>query len=82
MEDKWLSTGVQKDGLASSKDSNRACLRKGEYDRGRKVDVANLVARDSRDKEAGRKVGVVTIAFESVRGEWESGAVRRGVLTL
>lgn len=82
VEDKWLSTGVQKDGLVSSKDSNRACLRKGEYDRGRKVDVANLVARDSRDKEAGRKVGVVTIAFESVRGEWESGAVRRGVLTL
>ena len=32
--------------------------------------MANLVARDSRDKEAGRKTGPVTIAFESVRGEF------------
>ena len=68
VEDKWMSVQVPRDGLAPSKDTNRAFLPKVEYDRGRKVDMANLVARDSRDKEAGRKMGPVTIAFESVKG--------------
>ena len=68
VEDKWMSVQVSRDGLAPSKDTNRAYLPKVEYDRGRKVDMANLVARDSRDKEAGRKTGPVTIAFESVKG--------------
>ena len=68
VEDKWMSMQVPRDGLVQSKDTNRACLPKVEYDRGRKVDMANLVARDSREKETGRKVGPVTIAFESVRG--------------
>ena len=63
-----MSVQVPKGGLAPSKDTNRACLSKVEYDRGRKIDMANLVARDSRDKEAGRKIGPVTIAFESVKG--------------
>ena len=69
VEDKWMSIQVPRDGLAHSKDTNRASLPKTEYDRGRKVDMANLVARDSRDKEMGKKVGPVTIAFESVRGQ-------------
>ena len=70
VEDKWLSFAVPRDGLDHKKDSNRASLPKVEYDRGRKVDMANLVARDSRDKkEEQRKVGFVTIAFESVRGK-------------
>ena len=69
VEDKWMSMQVPRDGLAHSKDTNRASLPKTEYDRGRKVDMANLVARDSRDKEMGKKVGPVTIAFESVRGQ-------------
>ena len=69
VEDKWMSMQVPRDGLAHSKDTNRASLPKIEYDRGRKVDMANLVARDSRDKEMGKKVGPVTIAFESVRGQ-------------
>ena len=68
VEEKWMSVQVPRGGLAPSKDTNRACLPKVEYDRGRKVDMANLVARDSRDKEAGRKTGPVTIAFESVKG--------------
>lgn len=68
VEEKWMSMQVPRGGLAPSKDTNRACLPKVEYDRGRKVDMANLVARDSRDKEAGRKMGHVTIAFESVKG--------------
>lgn len=69
VEDKWMSMQVPRDGLAHSKDTNRASLPKMEYDRGRKIDMANLVARDSREKEAGRRAGPVTIAFESVRGE-------------
>lgn len=69
VEDKWMSMAVPRDALgAHTKDSNRASLPKCEYDRGRKIDMANLVARDSRDKEAGKKMGPVTIAFESVRG--------------
>ena len=70
VEDKWMSMQIPRDGLAHSKDTNRASLPKIEYDRGRKVDMANLVARDSRDKEMGKKVGPVTIAFESVRGQF------------
>ena len=31
--------------------------------------MANLVVIDSRDQEAGKKAGPVSIAFESVRGE-------------
>ncbi len=69
VEDKWMSMQVPRDGLAHSKDTNRASLPRVEYDRGRKVDMANLVARDSREKETGKKVGPVTIAFESVRGK-------------
>ena len=69
VEDKWLSFTVPRDGLDHKRDSNRASLPKVEYDRGRKIDMANLVARDSRDKKEERKrVGPVTIAFESVRG--------------
>ena len=63
-----MSVQVPRGGLAPSKDTNRASLPKVEYDRGRKLDMANLVARDSRDKEAGKKMGPVTIAFESVKG--------------
>ena len=71
VEDKWLSMAVPRDGLEHKRDSNRANLPKVEYDRGRKIDMANLVARDSRVKkeEQLRKIGPVTIAFESVRGK-------------
>ena len=72
IEDKWLSMAVPRDQLDHKRDSNRAGLPKVEYDRGRKIDMAHLVARDPRDKkdEGVRKVGPVTIAFESVRGEY------------
>ena len=70
VEDKWMSMQVPRDSLAYSRDTNRASLPKIEYDRGRKVDMANLVARDSKDKDMGTKVGPVTIAFESVRGKF------------
>ena len=45
-----------------------------EFQRGRQIDMANLVARASREKEkeggVGRKLGPVSIAFETVRGEF------------
>lgn len=76
VEDKWMSMSVPRDGLAHTKDTNRASLPKCEYDRGRKIDMAHLVARDSREKDektgkkaGSSKVGPITIAFESVRGE-------------
>ena len=71
VEDKWLSMAVPRSGLDHKRDSNRVSLPKVQYDRGRKIDMANLVARDPRDKkeEGIRKVGPVIIAFESVRGE-------------
>lgn len=78
VEDKWMSMQVPRDGLAHTKDTNRANLPKTEYDRGRKIDMANLVARDSREKENGKRVGPVTIAFESVRDREEFAAALEG----
>lgn len=70
VEDKWLSMAVPRDGLAHSRDTNRASLPRVEFDRGRKIDMANLVARDPREKDVGKKWGPVTIAFETVRGQF------------
>lgn len=71
VEDKWLSMAVPRDGLEHKRDSNRAMLPKLQYDRGRKIDMANLVARDSKERkeDGGKKVRPVTIAFQTVRGE-------------
>ena len=69
VEEKWLSMAVPPGRLDNRKDSNRASLPTTEYDRGRKIDLANLVARDSKEKTEGRKAGPITIAFESVLGK-------------
>ncbi len=70
MEDKWLTMAVPRShGLASTRDSNRAQLPRVEYDRGRLIDMANLVARSPRVKEDAKRVGPVIIAFETVRGK-------------
>ena len=59
---------------SSSRDSNIAVLAQVEFQRGRQIDMANLVARGSREKEkeggVGRKLGPVSIAFETVKGEF------------
>ena len=70
VEDKWLSMAVPRHALDHKRDSNRASFPKLQYDRGRKIDMANLVARDSKERkeDGGKKVGPVTIAFETVRG--------------
>lgn len=78
VEDKWMSMSVPRGELIHKKDSNRASFAKIDYDRGRKIDMANLLARDSRDKTEGRKAGPVTIAFESVRGEFGRGSIATG----
>lgn len=70
VEEKWLSMSVPRGGLDHKKDSNRASFPETEYGRGRKIDMANLVARDSREKTQGRKAGPINIAFESVKGEF------------
>lgn len=48
---------VPRDGLAHTKKMNRASLPKCEYDRGRKIDMADLVGRDSRYKQAEKEAG-------------------------
>jgi hypothetical protein len=67
--DKWISMAMPKKGVDHVKDSNRATFPKLEYDRGRKIDMANLMARDSKEKVEVKKVAHLTIAFNTVRGE-------------
>ncbi|KAL9120549.1 MAG: hypothetical protein Q9187_002895 [Circinaria calcarea] len=68
VEEKWMSMAVEETAFNTPKDNNRASLSRVEYEKGRKIDMANLVARDPREKTEGRKAGPITIAFESVKG--------------
>lgn len=59
--------------LAHARDSNRAVLPGAVVERGRKMDMSALVARDAREKrKEGERAGgaTVTVAFESVRGRY------------
>ena len=69
VEEKWMSMTIEKAAVIFPKDNNRASLSRVEYEKGRKIDMANLVARDPREKTEGRKAGPITIAFESVKGK-------------
>ena len=70
VEDKWISLAVPTGGLDHRKDSNRATFPKLEYNRGRKIDMANLVARDySKGENEKKMIGPITIAFETVLGK-------------
>lgn len=69
VEDKWISMAVPKNGLEPQRDSNRATFPRLEYDRGRKMDMANLIARDPKEKADKKRLGPVAIAFNTVRGE-------------
>lgn len=69
VEDKWMSMTIPKGGLEQRNDSNRAIFRNLEYDRGRKIDLGNVMAREfSHEKSEKKKTGMITIAFETVRG--------------
>lgn len=78
VEDKWMSRLVQRGDLDDKKDSNRASLPRAEFDRGRKIDMANLVARDPREKTEGRKSTPIIIAFETVRDQEDFAAALEG----
>ena len=69
VEDKWMSMVIPRAGLNHTKYDNRASLPEVEYDRGRVIDMANMVARNPREKAEGKRTGPITIAFELVRGE-------------
>lgn len=69
VEDKWVSVAVPDGVLDDRRDSNRATLPRTEYERGRKIDMANLMARDCSKENEWRRNGPITIAFETVRGE-------------
>ena len=73
VEDKWLTTAIPTTtgsiDPSHGKDSNRAVLPRVEYDRGSQIDMANMMARHPREKTEAKKMGPITIAFESVRGE-------------
>ena len=74
VEDKWLTMGIPRNSTSggghNAKDSNRAVLPCIEYNRGRLIDMANLVARSPRVAADAKKIGPVTIAFETVRGKF------------
>lgn len=74
--DKWISMAVPRNGLEPQRDSNRATFPKLEYDRGRKMDMSNLIARDSKEKVEKKRFGVVSITFNTVRGEWRRLSIR------
>ncbi|KAL8698419.1 MAG: hypothetical protein Q9224_001861 [Gallowayella concinna] len=87
VEDRWLSLSICKGMLQQqqqqqSEDGNRASLPKGVYERGRRLDLKNLAATDSKEStskgQACRKEGPVTICFESVRGREEFAAAAEG----
>ena len=76
VEEKWLSMSVPRGELNHKQGSNRASFPQIEYERGRKIDMANLVARDSREKTQAKKAGPITIAFESVKGTFDASHPR------
>lgn len=83
VEDKWMSLPLQKGALEQAIDTNRVSLPRVEYQRGTKVDMAALVAMDSRERGAvNSKVGPVTICFESVRDREEFAAAVGGMAPL
>lgn len=70
VEDKWLSMAVPRGVLAPGRDSNQVVLPNIAFERGRKMDMSRMVARDARERRKdGGGVGSVAVAFESVRGE-------------
>ncbi|KAL8774307.1 MAG: hypothetical protein Q9209_001058 [Squamulea sp. 1 TL-2023] len=81
VEDKWLTLTIQRGALQRSKDGNRASLPKGSYERGRKLDMKNLTATDSRASkgEPCRKEGPVSISFDAVRDREEFAALVEGL---
>ena len=69
VEEKWMSMWVARDAMNLPRDNNRAMLARVEYEKGRKIDMANMMARDPRDVADGKKTGPITIVFDSVRGK-------------
>lgn len=74
VEDKWMTMAIpptmMSGGADNARDSNRAVLPRVEYDRGRLIDMANMVARSPKAAADARKTGPVTIAFQTVKGEY------------
>ena len=68
VEDKWVSFAVHN--VDHAMGSNRVTFHNTEYERGRNIDMANIIARNSRDTERRdqRRVGTITVAFETVKG--------------
>ncbi|KAI9799927.1 MAG: hypothetical protein M1825_004298 [Sarcosagium campestre] len=72
VEDKWMTMSVPS-GITGvgTRDSNRATLPKVDYERGRAVDMANIIARNPRDPNMAKKNGPITIAFDTVKDREE-----------
>jgi len=73
VEDKWITIAIPRtlmsSGAYNATDSNRAVLPHVQYDRGRLIDMASMVARNPRAAAHTRGTGPVIIAFETVKGE-------------
>lgn len=82
--DKWITLTVPRSaGLHHQRDSNRASLPKVDFDRGTQIDMANITARNPKVAAEGKRIGPITIAFETVLGKWPfcHGALDRAGLT-
>ncbi|KAL9594479.1 MAG: hypothetical protein Q9219_007013 [cf. Caloplaca sp. 3 TL-2023] len=75
VKDMWMSTSLQFRTMEYAEDSNMANFPKLEYDRGSRINMVALVARDSKGQLRGNpKVGPVIICFETVQDREEFSA--------
>ena len=70
VEDKWITLAVPRGASGrGGNNSNKVTLPKVEFERGRLIDLANIVARSPRNTAKGKEEGPITVAFQSFRGE-------------
>ena len=70
-KDRWVTMSLPRTGIDMlQKGSNLAVLPVREYERGRKIDMANLVARDARDPHKDKLQASFTISFETFKGKF------------
>ena len=65
--DKYMSMNVDAASVSMPRDMNRVYVPKTDYECGRRIDMANMMAVDAREKGKEKGVAPMRIAFESVR---------------
>ena len=67
VEDKYMSLDVDAMSVSMPHDTNRVHIPKTEFECGRKIDMANMMARDPRERGKEKGIAPLRIAFASVR---------------